>query len=191
MNANDSEPPTPLQRAVVPPIERDFLDALLANPGDDALRLVYADWLEEHGQHRRAEFVRLQCTLATATEEEAATMEELGRSLAPASDAWWRAVTGRPPIEKCEVRFAFACPKRWSALTPTSDPNARHCSTCEREVHFCATLVDVLARGRDGACVAFDAGLVRSEALDAYRAGQEEDHEMLLGEIAIDPEDPG
>ncbi len=40
-------------------------DALLAGiraaPDDDLPRLVYADWLEEHGDADRAEFIRLQC----------------------------------------------------------------------------------------------------------------------------------
>jgi uncharacterized protein (TIGR02996 family) len=35
--------------------------AILENPADDLPRLVYADWLEEHGQPERAEFIRLQC----------------------------------------------------------------------------------------------------------------------------------
>jgi uncharacterized protein (TIGR02996 family) len=38
--------------------------AILAAPDDDAPRLVWADWLDEHGQPDRAEFVRLQCELA-------------------------------------------------------------------------------------------------------------------------------
>jgi uncharacterized protein (TIGR02996 family) len=41
-----------------------FLQAVLANPNDDGVRLIYADFLEEHGQPERAEFIRLQCTLA-------------------------------------------------------------------------------------------------------------------------------
>jgi uncharacterized protein (TIGR02996 family) len=36
-----------------------FLDALAAQPEDDALRLVYADWLEEQGDPR-AELLRLE-----------------------------------------------------------------------------------------------------------------------------------
>ena len=44
--------------------ERPFLDAVLADPADDGVRLVYADWLEDHGQSERAEFVRLQIELA-------------------------------------------------------------------------------------------------------------------------------
>ncbi len=33
------------------------------DPDDDALRLVYSDWLEENGDVARAEFIRLQCRL--------------------------------------------------------------------------------------------------------------------------------
>ena len=38
---------------------RRHLDAILANPGDDLPRLVYADWLEENGESERAEYIRL------------------------------------------------------------------------------------------------------------------------------------
>src|SRR5690242_12611585 len=41
-----------------------FLHAIRENPGDDGPRLVYADWLDEHGQPERAEFIRVQCQLA-------------------------------------------------------------------------------------------------------------------------------
>lgn len=41
-----------------------LLAAIRAAPEDDAPRLVYADWLEEHGQPERAEFIRVQCELA-------------------------------------------------------------------------------------------------------------------------------
>ena len=37
-----------------------FLAAITAAPDDEALRLVYADWLEEHGDAARAELIRLQ-----------------------------------------------------------------------------------------------------------------------------------
>jgi uncharacterized protein (TIGR02996 family) len=42
-----------------------FLRAIVANPDDDAPRLIYADWLDERGDAERAEFIRLQCSLAT------------------------------------------------------------------------------------------------------------------------------
>jgi uncharacterized protein (TIGR02996 family) len=38
-----------------------FLAAIASNPDDDLPRLVYADWLDEHDQPDRAEFIRLQC----------------------------------------------------------------------------------------------------------------------------------
>ena len=37
--------------------------AILDAPDDDAPRLVYADWLDEHGDPDRGEFIRLQCEL--------------------------------------------------------------------------------------------------------------------------------
>jgi uncharacterized protein (TIGR02996 family) len=41
-----------------------LLASILANPDDDAPRLIYADWLDEHGEPERAEFIRVQCELA-------------------------------------------------------------------------------------------------------------------------------
>lgn len=41
-----------------------LLAAILAAPDDDAPRLVYADWLEEHGEETRAEFIRMQINMA-------------------------------------------------------------------------------------------------------------------------------
>lgn len=43
-----------------------FLRTIAANPEDDAPRLVFADWLDEHGQAARAEFIRLQIELERA-----------------------------------------------------------------------------------------------------------------------------
>jgi uncharacterized protein (TIGR02996 family) len=36
-----------------------LLDAIWDSPGDDTPRLVYADWLQEHGQEDYAQFIRL------------------------------------------------------------------------------------------------------------------------------------
>lgn len=41
-----------------------LLRTILTHPDDDAPRLVYADWLEEHGEPERAAFVRAQIELA-------------------------------------------------------------------------------------------------------------------------------
>lgn len=42
-----------------------LLETVINHPDDDYPRLVYADWLEEYGQPERAEFIRVQCELAT------------------------------------------------------------------------------------------------------------------------------
>jgi uncharacterized protein (TIGR02996 family) len=41
-----------------------FLQAIIDDPDDDLARLVYADWLEEHDDPVRAEFIRVQDELA-------------------------------------------------------------------------------------------------------------------------------
>ncbi len=40
-----------------------FLEDILANPADDWLRLIYADYLEDNGQEERSEFIRVQIEL--------------------------------------------------------------------------------------------------------------------------------
>jgi uncharacterized protein (TIGR02996 family) len=43
--------------------EVGFLQDVIAHPDDDTVRLIFADWLEEHGDPR-GEFIRLQCESA-------------------------------------------------------------------------------------------------------------------------------
>jgi uncharacterized protein (TIGR02996 family) len=40
-----------------------FIQAISAEPDDDTHRLVFADWLDDHGDPERAEFIRLQIDL--------------------------------------------------------------------------------------------------------------------------------
>src|SRR5262249_52401492 len=49
-----------------------FLAAVLETPDDDTPRLIYADWLDEHGEPERGELIRLQCALAKMREGERA-----------------------------------------------------------------------------------------------------------------------
>jgi uncharacterized protein (TIGR02996 family) len=44
--------------------DQGLFRAILDDPDDDGLRLVFADWLEENGQPARAEFIRVQIELA-------------------------------------------------------------------------------------------------------------------------------
>ena len=53
-------------------IHPGFLRAICEDPDDDAHRLIYADWLDDHGDADRAEFIRLQCALALLDDEDEA-----------------------------------------------------------------------------------------------------------------------
>jgi uncharacterized protein (TIGR02996 family) len=177
------EPTTPRVMPAIDPVEASFLAALQASPNDDETRTVYADWLEERGQTIKAEFLGLQIKLARITDTstpEAIVISNRLRAISPASDAWWRALTSRPAIEKCEVRFEFKCPKKWSSLTLLNEPTVRYCGTCDRRVHFCASLVEVVEHGAAQDCVAFDASLLRDEANEAYDRASEDDGVMGL-----------
>jgi uncharacterized protein (TIGR02996 family) len=44
--------------------EDALLSAIAAHPDKDTPRLAYADWLDEHGRHDRAEFIRAQIEVA-------------------------------------------------------------------------------------------------------------------------------
>ena len=63
--------------------EDAFLRAIADNLDDDAPRLVYADWLDEHGDPVRAEYLRLLCRV-----NQTSTVDRL-RELAPALDPAW------------------------------------------------------------------------------------------------------
>jgi uncharacterized protein (TIGR02996 family) len=56
-----------------------FLEDIIAHPEDDAPRLIYADWLEEHGQQERAEFIRVQVALATLHDDDPRREELVAR----------------------------------------------------------------------------------------------------------------
>src|ERR1043165_9337458 len=47
-----------------------FLRTILDHPDSDSPRLVYADWLDEHGEQARAELIRVQCELEKLTDED-------------------------------------------------------------------------------------------------------------------------
>jgi uncharacterized protein (TIGR02996 family) len=52
------------ERAVIGADERALLDAVIAEPDADGPRLVYADWLQQHGDAARGELIAVQCALA-------------------------------------------------------------------------------------------------------------------------------
>src|SRR5947209_10059060 len=77
--------------------EEAFLQAILEQPDDDAPRLVYADWLEEHGESERAAFIRLHIELAGMDPDDS-RRDEVRRKLGPmlhGQQVAWRARLGR------------------------------------------------------------------------------------------------
>lgn len=51
--------------------DRDALyAAILAHPDEDTPRLLYADWLEEHGQAKAANYIRAACELARLDDDD-------------------------------------------------------------------------------------------------------------------------
>ncbi|AWM35950.1 hypothetical protein GobsT_63090 [Gemmata obscuriglobus] len=71
-----------------------LLDAIFDAPDDDTPRLVYADWLQEHGQEAYAQFIRLQCAAARHplwSDEANRLWEEIGRVWTRLDEEWWPA----------------------------------------------------------------------------------------------------
>lgn len=68
-----------------------FLHEILAHPDDDAPRLIYADWLDEHGDPR-GEFIRVQCALAELGEDDPRRLplEQREQELLGHYEAEWR-----------------------------------------------------------------------------------------------------
>jgi len=78
----------------IPPTTDDeaLLAAIAAAPLDDAPRLVYADWLQDHGEETKAEYVRTVVKLLHPPEDRAAV--ERCSALADELDPNWRQAVG-------------------------------------------------------------------------------------------------
>ena len=162
--------------------EDDFLRVLAANPADDTLRMVYADWLDDRGDDEgkaKAKFLRVTVRLMGPIQRPAwraarrKELLELARALSPA----WLAVVSRLKVESCPpararaaldetlarygVRFNVVCDRRWDELTATTDPTVRHCDACQKNVHFCDTVATAREHAHRGECVAVSLGVIR------------------------------
>jgi uncharacterized protein (TIGR02996 family) len=182
-----------LVQSMADPVERAFINAIRADPDDQAARLIYADWLEERDDPR-GEYLRLEAALAALGPDDArfSALDARRLQLHGEIDFLWRVVvrhrshvlncgaaTSQPP----PVRFAFRCPKRWEGLRPTDDPAVRHCDACRQEVHFCATAAEAEERAVRGECVAIGARLA-AQAVADHPEGLEPDHDVTMGVMA-------
>lgn len=85
-----------------------FLHAIHASPADDLPRLVYADWLEENGDASRAEFIRVQCELATidTIDPQRAALEDREHELLNEHENRWLG-DSRPDMTEWEFARGF------------------------------------------------------------------------------------
>jgi uncharacterized protein (TIGR02996 family) len=79
------------------PGSEPFLTAICARPADDTPRLVYADWLDDHGDPARAEFIRLQVELARGSLPHRHPSRYRAEDLRKAHGAAWKAELPRLP----------------------------------------------------------------------------------------------
>lgn len=77
--------------------ETAFIQTIAERPDDDTPRLVFADWLQDHGQDDRAELIRIQCRLARLEEEDPERYPLLNREHELFKlHVDWRTETGSP-----------------------------------------------------------------------------------------------
>lgn len=167
--------------------EQDFLEAILDTPADDALRLVYADWLEERGDEessRKSWYLRITAEIPPGAPPHRwppAQFVEL-RVLAARLATDWLAVVSRLPIEICpkvirtEARRGAViqeCPERqWDQLERSSDVRFRHCDACQGVVRYCETMIQARDHAPRGP-VAMDLAIRRTAGdLRAIRSGE-------------------
>ena len=90
--------------------EEAFVRAILADSGDDVLRLAYADWLEESGDVARVEYLRLLCRLSGASPPDAelpllARLEELRAGIEHAWVGLMHRGRALPSVEPPSIRL--------------------------------------------------------------------------------------
>jgi uncharacterized protein (TIGR02996 family) len=179
------------------PMDEDaFLRAIAADPRDDNARLVYADWLEEHGGPAgaaRAEFLRVTVELAAAQARKRPSKALSNRllELALLLDDNWLAVVSHLKVENCPqgspaydrlrgLRFDLVCDRKWQEMRPTDKEGVRFCEGCQKDVHYCVTISTARGHARNGHCVAVDLRVQRREG----------DLEPIMMVGAIRPHDP-
>jgi uncharacterized protein (TIGR02996 family) len=82
----------------------DLLQAIVENPDDDARRLLFADWVEDHGELERAEFIRVQIELAKLpnVDNRRPALEQRETALLARNESEWV-----KPIRHCVASWTF------------------------------------------------------------------------------------
>src|SRR4051812_28311157 len=79
--------------------EEAFLSAMEADPADDTSRLVYADWLEEHGDGLRAEYIRLRLAVRAGERGRKRVVARLAEMAGDVDGEWRRRVFSVPKLK--------------------------------------------------------------------------------------------
>ena len=153
---------SPVRNDLVDPDERPFVEAIVANPNDDELRLVYADWLEEHGDER-AEWLRAEIVmrrLRNWSPDHRLTRKRI-RELQQRLDVGWCATLARAPVWNCGYPDRLevidgSCGERWEQCGRLDEPLVRHCVECDSNVFYCRTIHEARERADAPACLALD-----------------------------------
>ena len=95
-----------------------FLQVICEAPDDDTPRLVYADWLDEHGQTERAEFIRtqIQMTHLAPGSRRFAALRRRTRDLLAAHGEAWRQDLPKWVRRRCEFQRGFVTHVTCTAL---------------------------------------------------------------------------
>jgi uncharacterized protein (TIGR02996 family) len=167
---------------------RDALHAAIcAHPDEDTPRLVYADYIEEHGDSARAEFIRAQCRLATMNEwdDGYTALEVRCRRLLAEHPDWYEPLRllAKPPFRgelDIAAEFARGFPERVELTVDRFlDAHERLFAavplrTAEFSIYDtleCAQLAAYPALGRlRGLDIALTDGIMRGNADESLRA---------------------
>ncbi|HWB77359.1 MAG TPA: hypothetical protein VG755_20470 [Nannocystaceae bacterium] len=140
--------------------ERPYLNAAYDDRLDDEQRIAYAAIVERRDPDR-AEWLRLEVELhahATPDPDRIARFVALARQIGfDYANVLTRKTIlncGKGKDESPRVRFAFACPKRWQTLMPTTDDAVRHCQHCNELVYYCEDVAAATRRAHAGQCIA-------------------------------------
>jgi uncharacterized protein (TIGR02996 family) len=110
-----------------------FLQAIIENPDDESLRLIYADWLEERGD-LRGEFLRVECLLRGLPENgpEYRLLHQRLTELGGRVDVRWLAAACRVHLETGPWHEH---PRRFPLNVPGPFYTCGDCLACEAPEH--------------------------------------------------------
>ena len=149
--------------------DADFIAEIHANEHDDTPRLIYADWLEDNGDPR-AEYLRLECELASLNSKDALWQQQYPRllQLREQMPEAWLADVGRAIVANCDEQ---SCPRLFKNLRATHTSRIRMCDACAQPVQYYAHLPEAAVQAEES-LVAIDKSSLPHEfrqAIDRIR----------------------